>query len=204
MARSKDQTKNEASQDKQLPIMSFKTSSLWEKWLAKNQALSEGVWLQIQKKESDQQSVTYAEALDVALCYGWIDGQKKPHDDQSWLQKFTRRGPKSSWSKKNTEHVERLLKAGKMKPPGLESVKSAKEEGRWEVAYDSQSVSKIPDDFLKALSRNKRAQAFFESLNKANLYSIAYRLQTAKKSETRERRMKAILEMMAKGKKFHP
>lgn len=204
MANLKSRTKIETNNSKQLPVLSFKTSSQWGKWLAKHHALSNGVWLQIQKKATGQPSVTYAEALDVALCYGWIDGQKKRHDEQSWLQKFTRRRPKSIWSKKNITHVERLIKAGKMKKPGLEAINAAKADGRWETAYDSVSTSQIPEDFLKALSRNKKAQAFFQSLNKTNLFSIAFRLQTAKKPETREKRMKIILEMMAKGQKFHP
>jgi uncharacterized protein YdeI (YjbR/CyaY-like superfamily) len=195
--------KSKAGQNKELPIMSFKTSKQWERWLAKNHNVIGGIWLQFQKKDSGRLSVTYAEALDVALCYGWIDGQKKSNDDCSWLQKFTRRRPKSSWSKKNTEHVKRLTETGKMKPAGLIAVENAGKDGRWKSAYDSQSNSKIPDDFLKELSRNKKAQAFFNSLNKTNLYSIVYRLQTARKPETRERRMKAILEMMAKCKKFY-
>src|SRR6185437_12134200 len=115
----------------------------------------------------------------TALCYGWIDGQKKTDDENAWLQKFTRRSVNSGWSKRNTEHVDRLTKAGKMKPPGIAAVEAAKRNKRWNTAYDSPSTSKIPDDFLKALSRNKKAQAFFNSLNKTNLYSIAYRLQTA-------------------------
>jgi uncharacterized protein YdeI (YjbR/CyaY-like superfamily) len=184
--------------------MPFETSKQWEKWLAKNHNIIDGIWLQFQKKASGRQSVTYAEALDVALCYGWIDGQKKSNDNCSWLQKFIRRRPKSAWSKKNTEHVKRLTKAGKMKPAGIAAAEEARKNGLWKSAYDSQGNSKIPEDFLKELSRNKKAQAFFISLNKANLYSIAYRLQTARKPETRKRRMKLILEMMANGKKFHP
>jgi uncharacterized protein YdeI (YjbR/CyaY-like superfamily) len=204
MATLKDKTKTKADQDKELQIMSFESAKNWERWLARNQELSSGVWLRIQKKDSGRQSLSYAEALDVALCYGWIDGQKKPNDDQSWLQKFTPRGPKSGWSKKNTEHVERLTTAGKMKPAGLAAVEAAKKDGLWKAAYNSQGNSKIPEDFLNALGRDKKAEAFFNSLNKANLYSIAYRLQTAKNPETRERRMRAILEMMAEGKKFYP
>lgn len=193
-----------ASQSKRLPIKSFETAAKWDSWLAKNHDSSAGVWLQLQKNNLDRQALTYAEALDVALCYGWIDGQKKANDDHSWLQKFTPRSPKSGWSKKNTEHVKRLTKAGRMKPSGLATVEAAKNDGRWKAAYDSQANSKVPEDFLKALSRDPKSLAFFSSLNKANLYSIAYRLQTAKKPETREKRMKTILEMMAKGKKFHP
>ncbi len=204
MTTPKNKTKTRVNRDMKLSILSFESAKHWERWLAKNHKLSSGVWLRIQKKDSDRQSVTYAKALDVALCYGWIDGQKKSADDQSWLQKFTPRGLKSAWSKKNTEHVERLTMAGKMKPAGLAAVEAAKNDGRWKAAYDSQANSKIPEDFLKALGRNKKSQAFFNSLNKTNLFSIAYRLQTAKKPETREKRMRAILEMMAKGKKFHP
>lgn len=187
----------------ELPIVSFDSLKQWEGWLAKNHAKSVGVWLCLQKKSSGKKSPTYAEALDAALCCGWIDGQKKPHGENSWLQKFTRRRPRSGWSKKNTEHAERLIAAGKMKPAGLAEVATAKKDGRWEAAYDSPANATIPEDFLKALSQNKKAQAFFNTLNKANLYSIAYRLQTAKKPETRERRMKLILEMMATGMKFH-
>lgn len=192
------------TRDKKLPILSFDQPELWEKWLAKNHTISDGIWLQIKKKDSGEPSVTYAEALDVALCYGWIDGLKKSYDKNSWLQKFICRRPKSTWSKKNQEHVERLIKTGKMKPAGRAAVEAAKNDGRWESAYDSPQNSKMPEDFLKELSKNKKAQAFFNSLNKANLYAIAYRLQTAKKPETRERRMNLILKMMANGKKFHP
>lgn len=204
MAIPKQNTGTRARQVADLPIQSFDTAAQWEKWLEKNHELSTGVWLRIQKKGSDRPSLTYAEALDIALCYGWIDGQKKTGDEHSWLQKFTRRSARGGWSKKNTEHVERLTQAGRMKPAGLASVQEAKSDGRWEAAYDSQRNSKIPEDFLEALSRDTKAQAFFETLNRANRYAISYRLQTAKKPETRERRMKTILEMMAQGKKFHP
>jgi uncharacterized protein YdeI (YjbR/CyaY-like superfamily) len=187
----------------ELPIVSFDSVEKWEAWLSRNHNRSLGVWLCLQKKGAGVKSVTYAEALEVALCYGWIDGQKQPNDKDSWLQNFTRRRARSSWSKKNTEHAERLIRAGKMKPPGIAEVDAAKKDGRWKAAYDSQSKSTIPEDFLKELSRDKKALAFFNSLNNANLYSIAYRLQTAKKPETREKRMKKILEMMSKGKRFH-
>jgi uncharacterized protein YdeI (YjbR/CyaY-like superfamily) len=184
-------------------LLSLGSAKQWEAWLKLNHARSSGVWLCIQKKGSTEKSLTYAEALDVALCYGWIDGQKKRHDENSWLQKFTPRRPRSGWSKKNTEHAERLIRAGKMKPSGLAEIEAAKKDGRWKADYDSPSNAVIPEDFLKALKRNKKAEAFFQSLNKANLYAIAYRLQTAKTPETREKRMKMILEMMAKGEKFH-
>jgi uncharacterized protein YdeI (YjbR/CyaY-like superfamily) len=182
----------------------FKSSADFRQWLAKHHAGSNGIWLRIFTKTSNEKSVTYAEALDQALCYGWIDGQKKPFDEGSWLQKFTPRRPKSGWSKINTQHVARLTKAGAMTPAGLEAVAAAKADGRWEAAYVSQRNASPPEDFLKELSKNKKAKAFFETLNKANVYSIVYRLDTAKRPETREKRMKAILAMMAQGKKFHP
>jgi uncharacterized protein YdeI (YjbR/CyaY-like superfamily) len=142
--------------------------------------------------------------LDQALCYGWIDGQKKAYDEYSWLQKFTPRRAQSGWSKINTEHAERLIKNGQMQQAGLEAVEAAKADGRWQTAYDSPRNASVPEDFLKALAKNKKAKAFFETLNKANIYSIVYRLQTAKKPETREKRMQLILAMMDRGEKFHP
>ncbi|HEY6082702.1 MAG TPA: YdeI/OmpD-associated family protein, partial [Chitinophagaceae bacterium] len=148
-------------------------------------------------------SIIYAEALDEALCYGWIDGQLNKHDEDSYLQKFTPRGPKSVWSMRNTEHVKRLGEEGRMKPAGLKQVEAAMADGRWEKAYESPGKITVPEDFLKALSKNKKAKAFFDTLNKVNSYAIAWRLQTAKKAETREKRMKQILEMLSKEQKFH-
>lgn len=147
--------------------------------------------------------MTYAEALDEALCFGWIDGQKKSYDSRSWLQRFTPRKSRSRWSKKNTEHAERLIKANKMTSSGLREIKAAKADGRWKAAYDSFTSAKVPEDFLKELAKNKKARAFFETLNKTNLYSISYRVQTAKKAETRKRRIEAIIKMLARGEKFH-
>jgi len=186
-----------------IPIISFTSAKKWGGWLAKNHTKSVGVWLRIFKKDSAKTTVTYTEALNEALCYGWIDGQKDAYDEQSWLQKFTPRRSRSIWSKRNREHIARLLKAKRMKPAGLKEVEAAKRDGRWDRAYDSPSAATIPADFLKALSRNKKAKAFFDTLNKANRYSIIWRLQTAKKPETREKRMRIILAMMAQGKKFH-
>jgi len=184
-------------------ILHFRSPTEFRKWLAKNHRQPEGIWLLICKKHSDEPSVTYAEALDEALCFGWIDGQKQRHDDSSWLQKFTPRRRKSGWSKINTQHAERLIQTKRMKPPGRAEIEAAKKDGRWTAAYDSPSRSTIPEDFLAALRKNKKAYGFFESLNKANLYAIAYRLQTAKKPETRQRRMDAILAMMARSEAFH-
>jgi uncharacterized protein YdeI (YjbR/CyaY-like superfamily) len=188
-----------AANKSNLPILSFATPAEWNTWLDKNHATSNGVWLRIFKKDSGHQTIFYAEALDEALCHGWIDGQRKSHDAVSWLQRFTLRRPKSVWSKINTGHVARLHKLKKIKPAGL----AAKRDGRWTVAYDSPGKAVIPKDFLNQLGKDKKAKAFFGTLNKTNLYSIAWRLQTARKPETRERRMKAILEMLAKGEKFH-
>ncbi len=186
------------------PIISLESQAQWEQWLADNHASSDGVWLQFFKKASGKKAITYPEAVEEALCYGWIDGQSKSYDNESWLQKFTPRRARSVWSKINIQKVERLIEAGKMKPAGLQQIEAAKLDGRWERAYDSPSNATVPDDFLQELAKDKKAKAFFDTLNKANTYAITYRLQTAKKPETREKRMKAILEMLAKGEKFHP
>jgi uncharacterized protein YdeI (YjbR/CyaY-like superfamily) len=186
-----------------LSIVSFQSAQEWEEWLAENHASSVGVWLRFFKNGSGKPTVTHDEALDAALCYGWIDGQGKKYDELSWLLKFTPRRAGSIWSRRNTEHVERLIQENRMQPPGFAEVEAAKADGRWERAYDSPSKMTVPEDFLEELSKNQEAKAFFETLNKANIYAIAWRLQTAKKPETREKRMKAILTMLAKGEKFH-
>lgn len=185
-----------------IPTLAFKTSKLFETWLSKNHDKEDGLWLKIFKKDSGAKTVTYAEALDIALCYGWIDGQKQSFDDLAWLQKFTPRRDKSIWSKVNIGHVERLDKEGRMKPSGLKAVEKAKLDGRWAMAYDSPSKMTIPEDFLNELSKHKTAEAFFKELNKSNLFAIGFRLQTAKKQETREKRMKEIIEKLAKGEKL--
>ena len=186
-----------------LPILSFLSPAEWRRWLAINHDTAKGLWLRFFKKGSGVKSIIYAEALDEALCYGWIDGQLNKYDEDSYLQKFTPRGPKSVWSKRNTEYVKRLVEEGRMKPAGLKQVEMAKADGRWEKAYDSPGKMTMPEDFLIALSKNKKAKAFFDTLNKANTYAIAWRLQTAKKPETREKRMIQILEMLSKEQKFH-
>lgn len=187
-----------------LAVIPFSSAKKWQQWLVKHHGQEDGIWLQIFKKESGIKTVTYAEALDEALCYGWIDGQKKACDETCWLQKFTPRRARSAWSAINVGHVERLIKEGRMQASGHAEIKAAQEDGRWQQAYTSQSKAAIPEDFLAALNKNKKAASFFATLNKANLYAIAYRLQTAKKPETREKRVKLILEMMARGESFHP
>ena len=182
---------------------SFTFAGAWEQWLAAHHAKADGIWLRIFNKESGEKTVTYAEALDEALCYGWIDGQKKKFDSDSWIQKFTPRRARSIWSKRNIEHIERLTNENRMKAAGVKAFEDAKKDGRLEAAYDSPSNSTTPEDFLKLLEKNKKAKAFFDSLNKTNKYAITWRLQTAKKPETREKRMNIIMEMLAKGEKFH-
>lgn len=189
--------------DKQPQTRSFASAQEWREWLAKNYALDEGVWLRFFKKTSGITSVSYNEALDEALCFGWIDGQLQKYDDQSWLRKFTPRRSGSVWSKRNCEHIVRLMETGKMQAPGLVAVEAAKQSGQWDTAYSSPANMEIPADFLQELTKNKQAEAFFGTLNKANRYAIAWRLQTAKKPETRQRRMAAILALLADGKPLH-
>jgi uncharacterized protein YdeI (YjbR/CyaY-like superfamily) len=187
----------------ELKTKSFADFNKWRRWLTRNNIKSNGIWLRLYKKDSGVKSITHNEALDEALCFGWIDGQGKKYDYESWLLKFTPRRAKSIWSKRNAERCEQLLILGRMNPAGLIEMNKAKEDGRWGAAYDSPGNMTFPEDFLKKLTKNKKASAFFESLNRANKYSIAWRLQTAKKSETREKRMVQILEMLSKGEKFH-
>lgn len=185
------------------PIHYFKSQKEFEKWLGKNYNKEEAIWLRFYKKNSGVKSINYAEALDVALCYGWIDGLVNKFDNDSYLQRFTPRRPKSLWSKKNIANVERLIATGRMKSPGLQEIEKAKADGRWEAAYDSPANMEIPDDLKKFLDKNKKIKTFFESLNKTNRYAIVWRLQTAKKPETRKKRMKIIIEMLKKEEKFH-
>lgn len=184
-------------------ILSFKTTSEFEKWLKKNHSLHKGIWLRFFRKDSGVKTITYEEAINAALCYGWIDGQANKYDEQSWLQKFTPRRPKSVWAQRNKDRVKKLIKDGKMKPAGLEEVARAKADGRWIKAYAPPSKMKIPPDFLEAIAKHKKAKEFFETLNKTNRYSIAWRLDTAKKNETRQRRMKNIIDMLTRGERFH-
>ncbi|MEP7135755.1 MAG: YdeI/OmpD-associated family protein [Chloroflexota bacterium] len=186
-----------------LPTLPFETKNKFADWLAKQHDKSAGVWLKLSKKATGIPSVTYAEALDVALCYGWIDGQKGSFDDKYFLQKFTPRRPKSIWSKINTEKVERLIASGEMKPSGLKAVEAAKQDGRWDAAYEGQKSISVPEDFQSALEKNKQAKAFFVTLKGANRYAFLFRIQTAKKAETRAKRISQFVEMLERGEKFH-
>jgi uncharacterized protein YdeI (YjbR/CyaY-like superfamily) len=187
-----------------LPILPFASPKKWEEWLDKNHHTSKGLWLKIAKKDTGIDTVTYAEALDGALCHGWIDGQKGAFDDSFWLQKFTPRGPKSKWSKINRDKALALIEAGRMKPAGLAEVEKAKSDGRWDQAYDSQSKAMVPEDLQKELDRNPEAAAFFATLDSANRYAVLYRVQEAKKPETRARRIEKFIGMLNRGEKVHP
>ena len=184
-------------------IVAFRSPRAWAQWLAANHEQRDGVWLRFFKKASNVPSLSYADALEEALCYGWIDGQVKKYDAHSYLQKFTPRRKRSVWSKLNVARATRLIDAGRMQPAGLRQVDDARRDGRWNDAYDSPSRSTLPDDLLAALSKNKKARAFFDTLNKTNRYAITWRLQTARKPETRARRLKAIVAMLARHEAFH-
>ncbi|HVX47764.1 MAG TPA: YdeI/OmpD-associated family protein [Candidatus Saccharimonadales bacterium] len=188
---------------KDLPVLLFASQKDWNAWLENNHNRPQGVWLKHAKKSSSKKSVSYQEALEEALCYGWIDSQKQAYDHDYFLQKFTPRGPKSIWSKNNVAKVESLIKIGKMQPSGLAAVNEAKHDGRWDDAYDSPSASKVPEDFQAALDKNPKARQFFETLNKANVYAFCWRVQTAKKPETRIARIDKFIEMLNRGEKLH-
>ncbi|HNF95493.1 MAG TPA: YdeI/OmpD-associated family protein [Anaerolineales bacterium] len=186
----------------ELPILPFESKKKFAEWLAKNHDKSAGLWLKIAKKAAGISTVTYAEALDVALCYGWIDGQKGSFDEQYFLQKFTPRRAKSIWSKINVEKVAGLIASGEMKPSGLKAVEAAKQDGRWDAAYSSQKNIVVPADFQSALEKNKKAKAFFETLTGAKRYSFLFQIETTKKAETREKRIGQFVQMLAKGETF--
>lgn len=186
------------------PILQFADRAAFRKWLEARHTSEPGLWLRIAKASSAHRSVTYAEALDVALCFGWIDGQKKSHDEDSFLQKFTPRQKRSPWSKRNREHVARLTAAGEMHPAGLAAVEAAKADGRWDRAYDSPGKATVPEDFQGALDRHPKAKAFFETLKGANRYAILYRIQTAVKPETRARRIAEFVAMLERKETLHP
>ncbi|MDQ3012464.1 MAG: YdeI/OmpD-associated family protein [Acidobacteriota bacterium] len=186
-----------------IPIILFAKPEDWEAWLKANHAKSTGLWLRLAKKNSGIESVTYAEALDAALCFGWIDGQKKSCDETTWLQKLTPRGARSIWSKINREKALTLIESKRMKPAGLKAIESAKQDGRWDAAYDSPSKATVPEDFQAALGQSAKAKAFFATLKGANRYAILFRIQTAKKAETRSRRIQQFIEMLERGETIH-
>jgi uncharacterized protein YdeI (YjbR/CyaY-like superfamily) len=181
----------------------FKSARAFETWLKKHHASSDGLWLQIAKKGAEQPSVTYLEAVEIALCWGWIDGQKKGLDDQHFLQRFTPRRARSIWSKVNVEKVARLVEAGRMQPPGQAQVDAAKADGRWAQAYDGAKTATVPDDLQAALDATPKAKAFFATINASNRYAILWRVQTAVKPETRAKRIAQLVDMLARGEVVH-
>jgi uncharacterized protein YdeI (YjbR/CyaY-like superfamily) len=181
----------------------FATQASWSTWLEQNHRKSTGLWLRLAKKGANAKSVTYGEALEVALCYGWIDGQKRGESDEAWLQRFLPRSARSIWSKINREKAISLIACGKMQPAGQEAIATAKENGTWDAAYDSQKSIKVSEDFQAALDANSKARAFFHQLDSANRYAVLFRIQTAKKAETRERKIREFIEMLEKGQRIH-
>jgi uncharacterized protein YdeI (YjbR/CyaY-like superfamily) len=187
----------------ELPIHLFETPSELECWLEGNHAGSDGVWLKIAKKASGVRSVTYAEALELALCFGWIDSQKRGHDETFFLQRFTPRRPGGRWSRINREKAEALIEAGAMRPAGLAAVEAARADGRWEAAYEGQRTARVPVDLQRELDANAAAAEAFAGLDSANRYAILYRLDEAKRPETRERRLRKFVAMLERGEKLH-
>ena len=187
-----------------LPIIPFASRDAWEAWLEKHHETANGLWLKIAKKGSGIETVSYAEALEAALCYGWIDGQKASFDDQYWLQRFTPRKPRSKWSKVNRQKATELIEKGEMKPAGLREVERAKADGRWDAAYDAQSTATVPDDLRQELEKNHRAREVFTTLDSRNRYAILYQIQDAKRPETRARRIEKYVAMLAQRQKIYP
>jgi uncharacterized protein YdeI (YjbR/CyaY-like superfamily) len=186
------------------PVLIFRDQKAWATWLAANHATSSGVWLRLAKKASGRESVSYDEALAVALCYGWIDSQSKSEDENYRRQKFTPRAKRSIWSKRNRDKALGLIESGQMKPAGLAEVERAKRDGRWSAAYDSPSRMAVPRDLQAVLNRNAKAKKFFGTLDSRNRYAILFRLQTAKRADTRTRRITRFVEMLARNEKLYP
>jgi uncharacterized protein YdeI (YjbR/CyaY-like superfamily) len=188
----------------QLPVMAFESTQAWDAWLSAHHSDSPGLWLKIAKKGSAGQSISYSDALDVALCHGWIDGQKGRHDDDYWLQRFTPRKPGGNWSKINTERAAALIASGQMRPAGLREVEQAQADGRWDRAYQSQSRITVPEDLADALAANPRAREFFATLDGTNRYAVLYRITSAKRPETRAKRIDTFVAMLSEHRKIHP
>jgi uncharacterized protein YdeI (YjbR/CyaY-like superfamily) len=187
----------------ELPTLAFASEALWEAWLEREHARADGVWLKIAKKGSGIATVTHAEALEVALCFGWIDGQRAAHDERFFLQRFTPRRSRSRWSRINRDKATALIAAGRMQPAGLREVETAQADGRWDAAYEGQRTASVPDDLQAALDANPAAAAFFATLTGANRYAILYRVQDAKRPETRARRIETFVAMLARGETLH-
>jgi uncharacterized protein YdeI (YjbR/CyaY-like superfamily) len=187
-----------------LPIITFTTDTAWRDWLTHHHADSPGLWLKIAKKNAPTPTVTYSDAIDEALCQGWIDGQKRPHDDHHWLQRFTPRGPRSRWSQRNRERAENLITTGRMQPAGQAQIDAARADGRWDAAYPGQATATVPDDLQAALDANPTAAQAFAALNSANRFAILYRIHDAKRPTTRAARIEKYVTMLAAGDTIHP
>lgn len=190
--------------DLDLPTKLFKDQKAWEAWLARHHDASAGLWLRMARKGAKLRSLTYGEALEAALCYGWIDGQKKSWDEESWMQRFTPRGPRSLWSKINRAKALGLIEQGRMQPAGLAAIERAKANGRWAAAYDSPRTARSPPDFGAALGRHPKAKAFFDALDRRNRFAVLSRIATARKAETRERRIDQLIRMLERKEKLYP
>lgn len=185
------------------PTRAFKDVKAWDSWLTKNRTAVDGIWMRLAKKGSGIKSITYPEAVEVALCHGWIDGLKRPESATTWLQRFTPRRSRSIWSQINREKALGLIASGRVKPAGLEEIARAQRDGRWDAAYSSPKSATMPPDFRKELNRHPKAKAFFKTLSRTNSYAIMWRIQTAKKPETRARRIAAYIDMLEKGETIH-
>ncbi len=186
-----------------LPVRSFRSQDAWETWLEKNHASANGILLKFAKKDSGKVSITYLEAVEIALCFGWIDGQSRSVDENHWVQRFTPRRARSKWSQINCGRALRLIEAGRMRPAGLKEVEAARKDGRWDAAYASPRNSTVPDDLQAALAKRPRALANFAKLDSKNRYALLYRVQDARKPETRARRIQAFVEMLLRGETIH-
>jgi uncharacterized protein YdeI (YjbR/CyaY-like superfamily) len=187
-----------------LPVHSFASRAEWAEWLEREHGSSPGVWLAIARKDSGSEWVSYADALDIALCYGWIDGRKDRLDERTWLQRFTPRRSRSRWSKRNRGLAEELIRCGEMTPAGMREIERARADGRWDAAYDSHATATVPPDLLAELERNDAAREFFATLDSNNRYAILYRIQEARRPETRARRIAKYVAMLSAGEKIHP
>lgn len=187
-----------------LPVLTFGSAADWDAWLAGNHATAAGAWLKIAKAGAPEGTVSYSDAVDVALCHGWIDGQKGRFDEAYWLQRFTPRKPGSKWSKLNTERARRLLETGRMRAAGLREVDLARADGRWDAAYEPQSRAEVPADLAAALAANPAAQAFFDTLDRVNRYAVIYRVTSVKRPETRAKKIAGFVVMLSEQRKIHP
>lgn len=193
-----------SKKESELPVLLFADQPSWEAWLEQNHATSAGVRLRLAKKQADVITITYQEALESSLCYGWIDSRKEAYDGSTWLQRFTPRGAKSIWSKVNKDKAEALIASGRMRPSGLRAIEAAKRNGQWDKAYEPQSRAAVPDDLQSELDRNPQAKAFFESLDSQNRYAVLFRIHSAKKAETRAKRIQQFVSMLERGEKIYP